>query len=93
MYKQKTNKTCYYTLLLYTYHYMLLDVTYSHVVTIIISFINVIGLLFYFGSTENIFEKTLKMQNIGRKRLSLGISIPAAFLSGIPAAILGAIRK
>ena len=39
---------------------MLLDVTYSHVVTIIISFINVIGLLFYFGSTENIFKKTLK---------------------------------
>ena len=52
MYKQKTNKTCYYTLLLYTYHYMLLDVTYSHVVTIIISFINVIGLLFYFGHTK-----------------------------------------
>ena len=72
---------------------MLLDVTYSHVVTIIISFINVIGLLFYFGSTENIFKKTLKMQNISRKRLSLGISIPAAFLSEIPAAIPGAIRK
>ena len=39
---------------------MLLDVTYSHVVTIIISFINVIGLLFYYGSTENVFKKTLK---------------------------------
>ena len=33
------------------------------------------------------------MQNIGRKTLSLRISIPAAFLSGIPAAIPGAIRK
>ena len=31
------------------------------------------------------------MQNIGRKTLSLGIAIPAAFLS--PAAIPGAIRN
>lgn len=55
MYKQKTNKTCYYTLLLYTYHYMLLDVTYSHVVTIIISFINVIGLIILFWAYKKYF--------------------------------------